>query len=467
MRIVFVLLSCCIFAGQVSAVPVQVLPAPQPAQWDWLQQASPGAHRFAMALPANIDSDRQGQWTHTAQHSIWQLTLLASGAQSLSFQLDQLVWPESAELWLRDSRGQTQGPLSQADVIDGQLWTPQVFSDTVHLELRIASGEAAHLRVHKAFYGARPLIAKHGNCNIDTQCATSGDFDDQIDSTVLLQFSVGGGLSACSGLLINNTRNDQTPYILTADHCQINQPNQGSVRVYWRYEDPNCGNPPGHANPEPNSNFSLAGVQVLADGFSSDFTLLVLGSADNPRAIPAEFEPYWSGWDAGTLAPQFGVTVHHPSGNEKSITPYDEPAVATQTNIDGRLTDAWRVFWSQGTTEQGSSGSGLWNEDNRVVGVLSGGEASCQNPDAPDFYGRLTAAWQEGEACDKQLKYWLDPDNLGRLVQDGIGPQGRSDPEVPFCAANAGGGGSSGALSWWWLGLMILLARQKRLIPPR
>ena len=48
--------------------------------------------------------------------------------------------------------------------------------------------------------------------------------------------------------------------------------------------------------------------------------------------------------------------------------------------------------WWRGSTASGSSGSPLIDMDTQqVVGVLTGGYASCAAPDEPDYYGRLSA----------------------------------------------------------------------------
>ena len=51
-----------------------------------------------------------------------------------------------------------------------------------------------------------------------------------------------------------------------------------------------------------------------------------------------------------------------------------------------------QVKWWRGSTASGSSGSPLIDMDTQqVVGVLTGGYASCVDPNEPDYYGRLSA----------------------------------------------------------------------------
>ena len=65
----------------------------------------------------------------------------------------------------------------------------------------------------------------------------------------------------------------------------------------------------------------------------------------------------------------------------------------------------FRVSWRQGTTEGGSSGSAIFvqaNNDVRyVVGPLSSGRPSCQNPSGTDAYGRFELSFADG------IRNWL------------------------------------------------------------
>ena len=77
------------------------------------------------------------------------------------------------------------------------------------------------------------------------------------------------------------------------------------------------------------------------------------------------------------------------------------------------------LYWTatqsnHGVTEGGSSGSPLFNPSGNIIGGLTGGQASCNSPDLPDYYGKFSYSWESnGTDSTRQLKYWLDPNNSG------------------------------------------------------
>ena len=130
--------------------------------------------------------------------------------------------------------------------------------------------------------------------------------------------------------------------------------------------------------------------------------------------------------------------------------------------------------WSQGVTEAGSSGAALYNESRQLVGILSGGEASCANPNGRDHFARLDAAWTASSLPTGQLKAHLDPDNSGTRSVNGKyqsssavpvattpaptpEPGSVSQPSsgTPAVAPSSSGGGGGGSMG---LGLVAGLA---------
>jgi hypothetical protein len=73
-----------------------------------------------------------------------------------------------------------------------------------------------------------------------------------------------------------------------------------------------------------------------------------------------------------------------------------------------------------GVTEGGSSGSPIFDVYGRIIGTLTGGQASCTSTQAPDYYGKFSYHWDSNGIQDtQQLKPWLDPDNTGLTSMSG------------------------------------------------
>jgi hypothetical protein len=208
---------------------------------------------------------------------------------------------------------------------------------------------------------------------------------------------------------VNNTAVDFTPYFLSANHCGVTAANDNTLVFYWNFESPNCGDHGGGSLAE-----NQTGATFRASHAPSDFVLVEL---DAPPV--ANFYP------AGTdrRRPASTVCIHHPSGDEKSISFDTDPVTSTAylSNTVSAAANHWRVGeWEDGTTEPGSSGSGLWDEStHRLVGQLHGGYASCTATTSSDWFGKLSVSWDGGGTSATHLSDWLDPGNTGALWLNG------------------------------------------------
>jgi hypothetical protein len=264
-----------------------------------------------------------------------------------------------------------------------------------------------------------------GSCEVPVNCKEGENWQFQKDGVARILVKEGTKLFWCTGTLVNNTRNDGTPYLITANHCGKNATayDYGGWIFDFNYEVEGCEMPLY----EPDFENSMIGAKLLAHSEfdvdrASDFKLLLLN-----EEIPDDFRVFYNGWDRSGKVSQSGVTMHHPQGDVTMISTYDEPIVSVDyynpnPNEEGRY---WKVTWKEtenghGVTEGGSSGCPMFSSEGYLIGSLTGGKASCNYPDEPDYYGKLSYAWaSEGTDSTRQLKYWLDPDQTDVLSLKG------------------------------------------------
>ena len=180
---------------------------------------------------------------------------------------------------------------------------------------------------------------------------------------------------------MNNTAQDGIPYFLTANHCT------GSAYSSWvfnfNFEVADCNTP---TDPYPNTGDipSISGCELRATTTALDFCLVEMSSTP-----PQSYDPYWAGWDHSGNAPVNTTGIHHPSGDVKKICKDYESAGTGDYGSGYDANTHWHIAeWDEGVTEGGSSGSALFDENHRVIGDLTGGQAACGNV-VNDFYQKF------------------------------------------------------------------------------
>lgn len=267
------------------------------------------------------------------------------------------------------------------------------------------------------------------SCEVNVNCSEGDAFQDIKRSTVRILVRSGNLAGWCTGSVINTTVFDNTPYILTAEHCgliDVGFANETDLRrwvFFFNYESNTCNNPTSEAQ-VPNQ--AVIGAQLVARSndqggdLGSDFLLLEL-----VRSIPQSYNPYFTGWNRSNQSSSSGVSIHHPEGDIKKISTYNRFLISSSfRNITPNT--HWRVNWSStangyGVTEGGSSGSGIFNMNGLLIGTLTGGSSNCSNPTNPDLYGKFSYSWnQNGNAPENRLMDWLDPNGTGEAAIAGV-----------------------------------------------
>jgi len=405
---------------QLAKAPVVAFPAVDPAPLLAEDAARAdagikGPYRFGVNHQADLGLGNSGVWSTLEDGTrLWRVELYCPQAFSINFVLDEFSLPEGARMFVHNAAGQWLGAFTRQSAPGRTvLGVSQLAGDRVTVSYEEPAGTLVPGRLHisqvthayRDVLGSTKGLNDSGPCNNNTSCPEGDPWQQEISAVAMITV---GGSGLCTGTLLNNCASDGTPYFLTANHCvQGDNPATWSFRFNW--ESPT-------RTPTTNGpvNQTVSGASLLENSPGSDVALLLLD--DVP---PAEYEVYYSGWDATGDMPASQTAIHHPSGDIKKISFDNDPAVyGTMSGAD-----CWHILaWDDGTTEPGSSGSGLWNQDHRLIGQLFGGQASCSN-NVNDFYGRFDVSYP-------LLTDWLG--GCGELV-DGY------DPNLAVYALDASG----------------------------
>jgi len=293
---------------------------------------------------------------------------------------------------MRDARRATAADVDAEEYV---FWSPVIDGDTIGVEIYASSATArdglslalpqvSHLELTPSDPASKRLedIGESLPCHVDVVCESPSN--SPRDAVAKIVFTKEGSTFLCSGQLMNDWDIDsRIPYFLTANHCIGTQGVANTVDTYWLFHRAVCG------GPDPTSvTQRTGGGELLSTGAASDYTLMQL-DADIPNVI-------FSGW--GT-APQAAGTevfgIHHPAGDLAKISGGTIQGFADRGGPVNGTGSFLRVVWTLGTTESGSSGSGVfgpkpppyWGAPLR--GILSIGYESCTDPWRVAWYGRF------------------------------------------------------------------------------
>ena len=394
--------------------------------------------RFGHNNYTELNLNNSGSWIETVNGSkIWRVVVSCEEALTVNLTFTETEIPEGNELYVYNiEKDFILGSFNQNHIYKGELGTELVPGNTVIVEYFIPQGNTlGAVNISTVTHGYRTAneftekaFGSSGSCNMNANCPDGATWVNERNSVVML---VSGSSGFCTGALINNTSNDGTPYVLTANHCYSN-PANWIFRFNWQAE--NCNNPGSQP-----SFVSLSGATLRSRRTPTDFCLVEITGGLTNGTVPASYSPFFAGWDNTGNTPSTTVCIHHPAGDIKKISFDDDAATVSQSMGSTEANSTWTVRWDRNTTtEGGSSGSPLFDQNHRIIGQLWGGGASCNNLNAPDYYGRVSKSWEpSGSNTSNQLKHWLDPNGLGAGFVDGYDPSGASAAQYDAGVSNA------------------------------
>jgi lysyl endopeptidase len=381
---------------------------------------------FAVSIDVTINPEEFGSWYSLPKQNkrIWLMSIKAPKAASINLILNPFNLLPGAKLFFYDStQSQILGAITFLNNKTSNILPLSIIhSDKVYCELQmpIYSKEYGYFTISQVNVEPQSGIqlkstqdkyfGRSQSCNVNVNCIHSSIIQTQKNAVCRIVYS---GTKRCSGTLINNIENDGTPYVLTAAHCINTEYLANTAVVYFRYESPTCENIDG-------LNYSVSGATLVAAGNhipgiydSLDFALIKLSEIP-----PIEYLPFYSGWDASGIYPDSTYTIHHPQGDIKKISfDADVPSVTSFDSFEENT--HWQIIdYTYGTSEAGSSGSGLINQNGRLIGTLSAGGDACSDF-IYDDYQQFSHSFNDYQNSTCQLKKWLDPKNSGKLICNG------------------------------------------------
>lgn len=388
-----------------------------------IDQPKDQAYRFAIPVELSLTPENSGMIVTRENESVWVLPLSSKGALSLNLILSPYNLPEGAYIYIYDQ---------ERRVVRG-AYTAESGSNTGVMPLLPVPGDRMVLECHfpgksfpRGIIGVKQLghdfagffrlagakdayYGRAGECEVDINCSTNANYLRAARSTVRLLVA---GVELCTGVLVNNTGQDYKAYVLTAQHCIENSSQAANTIFVFNYRSPWCD------GPDQTNQHAISGSLLRASNPDIDFTLVELTSF--PSLV---FRPFFTGWDITSTAPANTYTLHHPEGDVMKITIDSNSPVSSDYPVSGYAANSfWRVLkWDMGTTEHGSSGAPLFDQNGRLRGTLTGGAATCNIPEN-DYYAKLLRMFNITSISSTNLKPWLDPVSSDATVVSGRDP---------------------------------------------
>ena len=340
-----------------------------------------GGHQIKSGL------NGRGAVAATANGTTWGASFRVENAKRLRLHLQDVSLPAGATLWVYGSTGEeTAFDLSLMDATRS-LWTPSVDGDTVHLEIEVPAGETGSFSVSEIF----ELLTARGaglpvqpndqpTCLADqaVACVGAGEFaalSFAKRAVGQMEYIRDGSGWVCSGTLITDQQQSNTPYFLTANHCISNQTVASTLETFFDYQFATCQWAAFSSLPK------IVGSTLLVTSGTTDVTLLRLPSVPANRAL--------MGWT--TTPVSVGTILHrisHPVPDGSPIGAFPQMysrTIVTNASCSGipkpQFIYSNESNGGEGGVYGGSSGSAIMLDDGKIVGQLRG-SCGCPDPSA-------------------------------------------------------------------------------------
>lgn len=393
--------------------------------------------REAKLYTLDIQADTVGVWSVLpTKQDVWKLTFEIPDAKGFKIGFDDFYLPEGSLLYVygKDNSKNAVVYKHEDNPHGGAYSIENLKGDNVTLEY-VAPEGLARPKLHIADIGYKYIDEQNNplsgfdnaknSCMVNINCPEGNFWKNQKKGVVELRVKKWNSTYLCSGTLINNTNEDKTPYVLTAYHCfEFMTPEEISqAEFFFEYETPDCED-----MTRPTYKYHKGAQPLVLNPIDDGSDGALLKLSEN---IPDDWDVYYNGWDRSNDGKNItnGAIIHHPLGDVKKITLYDAPLTSTKWDTENPDNSYWETTYSLGTTEGGSSGAPIFNQNGLVVGTLTGGDSQCSAPTLSDFYGKFWYHFDQSTDASLHMSKYLDPNNTGVTKLKGLSALGNNTPD--------------------------------------
>jgi lysyl endopeptidase len=313
--------------------------------------------RCAVALPVNINLLGETFRKEQDGKNIFSVTIVAKNALNISVEFSKFELAEGDVLSVFTRRELTDSITSNQNN-SNKIWATRVYQgDTLTFMLNsILQKTNTKLVIGKINFGYKSFgvdfgnIGASANCHVNVICPEGNGWENERNSVTMI---VANGQETCTGTLMMNSCNTNTPYILTANHCL----QAGSV-PNWVFQfqtwSTNC-----FTNTGWREDVQFNGCVLRANNAATDFALLELNQT--PLANSGIF---YSGWSREVNNITSTTVLHHPAGDLMKISRDLNPPVQGFWNG----AQCWQLDLDLGHLQGGSSGGAYYNQNHQIIG---------------------------------------------------------------------------------------------------
>lgn len=428
---------------------------------------------------------------------VYTLKICSDSAFGMQFFFDDFFIPEGGKLFFFNEKETHYigGFTSKNNRENSKFGTRPILGNTIVIEYHepAYSAISAKLMINKIvyifnedFFNPQNLA---GDCNKSVACLEENGFyswENTSKSVVMIlhPYILPEYYSICTGTLLNvagGYKSIDQPYLLSAFHCAAGFDPYSNVEDWvflFGFEDSECGVTNSNTQFFTQNNSAYGAELLTFDDWSwsqnniiSDFLLCRL--MDDFNTINSNIDVSYAGWDKSGDQPYNGICFHNPQSSSKmfsyseNITTINQIFETTACPIFIPGNDFWDVYWNIGVTENGSSGSPIFNIYQQVFGFLHGGLSACTvsmhpycdyiiGPDERSLFGKFSTSWEEGNFEDYLDPYATNLSSVETFTPNFCGngicepENGEVFPDCPDCPDPnwGGGGGGGGSICW-------------------